>query len=124
MTTEYEFEPSVAMLLVMRVAAQRIAAQAEQDKLPDIAKAAYRRSDELGKKARKLLREHGYEPDCEIDMDMNVMATKAQDMIGELGFYISVNSHKVADFLSKHGDNSLREWQDSHPTPIRPDRRN
>jgi hypothetical protein len=124
MSDEYEFEPSAAMLMVQRVAAQRMAGRADQAKLGDLSKAFHKREAELGRKARKLLREHGFERDCEIDFEMEILAAKAQDAVDELGSYIAQQSPKVADFLYKHGDSSLRDWQDENSTPIRPGRRN
>lgn len=51
MAIEYEFEPSSAMLLVMRVAAQRMEAQADRMKLAGIAKACRKWDDEPGNKS-------------------------------------------------------------------------
>lgn len=124
MTEKYEFEPGVALLLVMRLIAQKQAGIFDGIGERELADAHRKHDAELGRKTRKLLRSQGFEPDCEIDVEMERLAAIAYKSLEDLGSYIQMQSPKVAKFLAEHGDQSLEQWQLLHPTPIRPNDRN
>ncbi len=84
----------------------------------------YKLEQELGKKIRRLLRKKGYVDGCEIDSYMELEASQLFYAWDKLHSRILDNSPVIADKLAQLGDKSLRNWQDAHQTPIRPDRRN
>ena len=120
MEHEFEIEMGPAWHIVRRVSLQRLASQTWNRSIPEVSEAFRKEDARSGKLARKMLREMGFERDCEIDAEMESLAIEADKAIQKLAAYIGMNSPRLATYLDNNGDDDLKNWQSENATPIRP----
>lgn len=120
MAAEYSIEPSEGLLMIHRRVVEIAMGMAFGAGLKEQYIGLRKQHDQLGKFIRRKLRAMGYQKDCEISPEMDELVVVAHAAVAELMMYIVWNAPATAKLLAKHGDNYLQDWQDSHPTPIRP----
>lgn len=104
---EFEIEQGPAWLLVQRASLQRLANETWNRDFPEISEAFRSEDARIGQLARLQLRGMGFEPDCEIDAEMEARAIEASWAVRRLAHYIGSRSSKIAKFLANHqGENS------------------
>lgn len=120
---QYEIEINEALIMMQRVTMLQLRdchLENGNQSLADTYNLYYK---EMGIQLRRMLRQRGYERDCEISPEMEQLAVTAQKALTELMNCICLNAPNTANLLAKHGCPALLDWQTANPVPWRPDRR-